>query len=99
MFLTRRNKFAGRPLAHFPLVELDGFLGIKIGYCDHCNEPVLLKKEDKDVIMAQLWKTEKVYKNIIKKLELKDSFKKRLIKWVIGKLGEKPIFDENLVYN
>lgn len=97
MFLTRKNLNGGRPFTGFPLVEIEGCIGRKLGYCEHCNEPILVKTIDVKDIMAYFWYTEKEYKNVIDLLQPKIAVKTRLIKWLVGKLGEHPV--DNGVYN
>lgn len=90
MILTRKNLLGGRELKSFPLVEENGMLGYKLGYYEGCNEPVLLKTTDCQEILAHLFSSQKSYKTLLSRLEIKEPLKRRLIRWVIGKLGEYP---------
>lgn len=98
MFLTRKNLNGGRKLHSFPLCEENGILGTKIGYCDHCNEQILLKTSDRDEIIAYLWKSKETYKMILNKLQPRISFKDKFLKWIVGKLGESQVIS-GAVYN
>lgn len=97
MMLTRKNLLGGRRLKEFPLVEETGHLGFKLGYCEGCNEPVLVSTLDTQEILAHLFYSQKKYKKLLSRLEIKETFKKRFIKWIIGKLGEYP--QQQLVEN
>lgn len=98
MLMTRKNLKGGRMLTAFPLVSEGGLLGYKLGYCAGCNEPILIRTIDVQDILAHLFYSQKQHKKLIAKLTPTVSFKKRLIKWVIGKLGETPVLIDP-VYN
>ena len=48
MLMTRQNLKQGRPLQGFPIHadEVSGRFGYKLGYCSHCNEPILIRTLD-----------------------------------------------------
>lgn len=99
MFLTRKNLKGGRRLKGFPLVEENGMIGTKLGYCENCNESILIKTADKQEMLTYFHLSTNAYKEIVEKLKPKLSFRKRLIKWLVGKLGEIPIASEEPAYN
>lgn len=100
MLITRKNCRGGRHLKTFPLVSDNGVLGYQIGYCAcGCNERLLLRTIDAQELLAHLFSRQKEYKKLIQKLTPKISFSKRLIKWLIGRLGEHPVMDGEAVYN
>lgn len=91
MLLTRKNLKGGRKLKEFPLVEEQGIIGYKLGYCCNCNEQLLLALRDSQEVLAHLFYSQKNYKKLIEKLKPKFSLKIRLAKWIIDKLGEPPV--------
>lgn len=96
--LTRKNLKGGRELGakSYPLEELNGHLGYKLGYCAGCNEPILMRTIDAKEMLAHFHYSEEAYAKLLHDLKPKFSFKKRLIKWCIGKLGEYPVIVDNL---
>lgn len=98
MMLTRKNLKGGRELGpkSFPLEEIDGRLGYKLGYCEGCNEPILIRTTDTREMLAHFHYSEEAYKKLLNDLKPKFSFKKRFIKWLVGLLGEYPIAVDNL---
>jgi len=48
MLIIRKNRLAGRALTGYPIVvdEKTGLWGLKIGYCEGCNEPITLRTID-----------------------------------------------------
>lgn len=100
MMLTRQNLKGGPKLKKFPLEEINGALGYKVGYCEGCNEPLLLRTLDAREILAHLHYSEEAYAKLLKNLKPKLSFKKRLIKYLVGKMGEIQVVNEiETVYN
>lgn len=99
MMLSRKNLKGGVVLKTFPLTEERGYLGYKLGYCDGCNEPILIRTIDTQEVLSFLFYSTEQYKKLLKNLKPKISFKKRFIKWIIGRLGEQPIIVEEPVYN
>lgn len=97
--ITRKNLKGGRRLTNFPLVteERAGTLGYKLGYCEGCNEPLCIKLGDVQEVLAHLFYSQKQHKHLIAKLMPKISFRRRFIKWLIGRLGEYP--STELVHN
>jgi len=97
MFLTRKNKNGGRRMRDFPIREQQGRLGYCLGYCDNCNEEILLALQEREEIMAVLRCSDETYKKLKKILTPKLSFTQILIKWIAkwinGKLVEMPIVD------
>lgn len=94
--ISRKNLKAGRKLKSFPLEEVNGSLGYKIGYCEGCNETILLRTIDAREILAHLHYSEEAYSKLLNDLKPKFSIKKRFIKWLVGLLGEYPIAVDNL---
>lgn len=94
MLITRKNAKAGRQLRTFPLVSENGLLGYQLGYCSNCNEKLILRTIDSQEILAHLFHSQKDYKNLIHKLTPKISFRQKLLKWLIGRIGETQV-----VYN
>lgn len=99
MMLSRKNLKAGVKLKGYPLEEENGNLGFKVGYCEGCNEPLLFRTIDTQDILAKLFYATEKYDKLLEDLKPKFSFKKRLIKWLVGKLGEYPIMIDSPVYN
>lgn len=97
--LSRRNLKAGVSLKKFPLEEENGQLGYKVGYCEGCNERLLIRTIDMKHLMAYFHYSEETYKKLLENLKPKFSFRKRLIKWLVGKLGEYPAIVEQAVHN
>ena len=91
MILTRKNLKGGRQLNSFPLLTENGQLGYKLGYCNGCNEPILIKTLDTQEILSHLFHSQNTYKNLLRKLQPKIPITKKIIKWLIGKLGEYPV--------
>lgn len=95
MFLTRKNLNGGRRLNGFPIREQDGRLGYLLGYCDHCNEMVLMAMQQRDELIATFHCSDDTYKKLKKilepKLTLYSVFIKWVAKWVNGRLQEFPM--------
>lgn len=91
MLFTRRNFRAGRALKSFPLEEENGILGYKLGYCVSCNEAIHISRNDSQEILAHLFRSQIQYQKLIQKLEPKFTLRHKIIKWLIGKMGEFPV--------
>lgn len=100
MLITRKNARGGRHLKTFPLVQENGFMGYQLGYCAcGCNEKLIIRTTDTQEILAHLFHSQKEYKKLIAKLTPKNSFTERLIRWLVGKLGEYPVVQDRFVDN
>lgn len=97
MLLTRKHLRAGRALTGFPLCEEDGLLGYKLGYCKGCNESILIRTSDSQEILAYLFRSQKQYKKLINRLAPKYPFKRRFIRWLVGKLEEIPAVENHVL--
>jgi hypothetical protein len=82
MFLTRRNKIAGRPLAHFPYEEDPdtGYGGYRWGYCSGCNHTLYLRKTEMEEVVSRFY-------NVLGYEIPKESFKNRVTRYLIKKLA------------
>lgn len=87
MLMTRANLNGGRRLHGFPLQEENGSLGYKLGYCSHCNEPILVRTIEAGEIMAHFKIGEGEYKNLLKKLRPKLHWRDYVIKWLGGNVA------------
>ncbi len=83
MILSRKNAIGGKRLTKCPLEEENGVLGYKLGYCGHCNEPILVRTIDAREILALLWIGEDDVKSLLKKLRPKINWRE----WLITRLG------------
>lgn len=77
MLITRQNSKGGPKIQNFPIDEdkNTGMFGYKIGYCEGCNEPILLRTIDLREIFMRFG---------VDKYEVpKETFRE----WVIKRLG------------
>lgn len=82
MFLTRRNKIAGRPLNHFPYEEDPdtGFGGYRWGYCGGCNNPIFLRRKEMEEVLNR-------FDHVLHPIITRKPIKKRVAVWVFQKWG------------
>lgn len=85
MFVSRKHPKFGRPLSTFPLCadEKSGNFGYKIGYCDGCSEPILIRSIDLQEVVDTFGISETAIKN-----KRSVSFRHRVIRLLGGTVLE-----------
>lgn len=70
MFFTRKPK-SGRPLTTYPFqVEpRTGRMGVKLGFCDGCGEPLFIRNMDLQDILGALYSVNQAQQKMFKKME------------------------------
>jgi hypothetical protein len=99
MYLSRKNQRGGRKLTSFPIREEAGKLGYLLGYCDNCNEQLLMALQERDELIATFHCSDETYQKIKKILTPKFSLWHRGLRWVVkwlnGKMIEVPLLVDN----
>ena len=90
MLLTRKNAKGGRPLKGMPIVEdpRSGRIGLHEGYCDGCNEPIIVPMSEAEAIANLLAPGIVKYKKMIsfiKEPKPNIPISVRLAKWLLRK--------------
>lgn len=84
MILSRQNLKGGRKVAGFPLREEEGRLGYFLGYCEGCNQSMLLCMQDRDLLVATFHYEDKTLQQVRKLLKPKISLLDNLLKWLVN---------------
>jgi len=101
MFLTRKNLKGGRRLVDFPICEDEKTLqfGFKIGYCEGCNEPLLVRISDSLEIANHLGASYQGYRKIFSKITPRIPLSVRFGAWLIRHFErDYGLSDSNLGY-
>ena len=95
MLITRKNLRAGRPLQGFPLIGERGLLGYKVGYCEGCNEPIVIRTIDVREIVDNFGVSDDFYKHSFHLFGHREPIKHRVIRWLGGEVKNGFDKDEN----
>lgn len=88
MMISRKNLRGGRRLEGFPLVEEQGLLGYKVGYCEGCNEPIVIRTIDVREVVDNFGVSDDVYRRSFNLFKDRQPMKHRVIHWLGGEVKD-----------
>jgi hypothetical protein len=89
MIISRQNLKGGKRLKGFTITEENGTIGYKLGYCSHCNEPLIMCLRDRDELIATFHCADETYKKVKRLLDPDPPFQFK--GWLIRVLGGEPV--------